>query len=352
MSSASAITNPKTSRSQIEAVAVAAQRVVAALRAQEEAAKHSLDAAQQLRVLAQKDGVSDAMVEQRQMLAAAAAEVSREHGVISEAHKEIMAARYAELGGRPNARGKSAEGSGASAARTGLAGNRQRKAMMQKEREATKVWAVPKEPEVESQQSAAQKAAAAAKEVPQQWLEELGHRPQEKDRNNIQEPVVKMLDGKEALDLSMFHKKDWDREAEKVKLMAAMPDTGGVKVYRDHPPKPQSTVKQPNFEIRVRTIRVNTEEKVVRAYQQMAAGGGGDRNGFLLGASLSRFEALARDRSDDPSASKGGDIGWVMKDRLEPMLEQTVWNTPKGACSPPVRVKLACFHLVFVEDRR
>merc|ERR1712107_435863 len=96
----------------------------------------------------------------------------------------------------------------------------------------------------------------------------------------------------------------------------------------------------------------NTEEKIVRCYQAMAAGGGADRSGFLIGASLGRFMTLAKDRSDGPEGKYGGDLGWITRGRVDQKIEEVAFTCPLGACSPPFRVKLACFNIVFVEDRR
>jgi hypothetical protein len=164
------------------------------------------------------------------------------------------------------------------------------------------------------------------------------------------EALTKKWDGEENFDFSMFHQDMWKRAAQRAEAML-MQQQPGVFCYRESVPKPQSKVHG-CVQVRCRVVKVNTEEKICRCYQAMAAGGGADRNGFLLGASSARFMTLAKEKSDGPEAKNGGDLGWVGKGKLDLRIEEVAFNTPVGACSPPFRVALASFHLVFVEDRR
>ncbi len=45
------------------------------------------------------------------------------------------------------------------------------------------------------------------------------------------------------------------------------------------------------------------------------------------------FEALAREYSDGPTASRGGDIGTFLRGSMNPSLEQVVFDLPEGAVS-------------------
>jgi peptidyl-prolyl cis-trans isomerase D len=61
------------------------------------------------------------------------------------------------------------------------------------------------------------------------------------------------------------------------------------------------------------------------------------------------FAALARQYSDDASASKGGDVGYVSRGEIEPALGQAVFALRKGEIGPVVRTSYG-FHIVKVED--
>jgi peptidyl-prolyl cis-trans isomerase D len=58
---------------------------------------------------------------------------------------------------------------------------------------------------------------------------------------------------------------------------------------------------------------------------------------------------LARQYSDDPSASEGGDLGYFSRGEMEPALEKAVFSLGKGEISPVVRTRYG-FHVVKVED--
>jgi peptidyl-prolyl cis-trans isomerase D len=60
------------------------------------------------------------------------------------------------------------------------------------------------------------------------------------------------------------------------------------------------------------------------------------------------FAALARQYSDDASASKGGDLGYASRGELEPALAQVVFALRKGEIGPVVRTSYG-FHIVKVE---
>jgi len=62
------------------------------------------------------------------------------------------------------------------------------------------------------------------------------------------------------------------------------------------------------------------------------------------------FAALARQYSDDASASKGGDLGYASRAEMEPALAQAVFALRKGEIGPVVKTSYG-FHIVKVEDR-
>jgi peptidyl-prolyl cis-trans isomerase SurA len=64
------------------------------------------------------------------------------------------------------------------------------------------------------------------------------------------------------------------------------------------------------------------------------------------------FEDLARGNSDDPgSASRGGDLGWVMPGRMVPTFERQMNNLEPGEISQPFETRFG-WHIVQVLERR
>jgi len=62
------------------------------------------------------------------------------------------------------------------------------------------------------------------------------------------------------------------------------------------------------------------------------------------------FTELALRNSDDPSASKGGDIGTISRGQMLPEFEAVAFELPVGQVSEPVRTKYG-WHLIQVVDR-
>jgi len=61
------------------------------------------------------------------------------------------------------------------------------------------------------------------------------------------------------------------------------------------------------------------------------------------------FAQVARELSEGPEASDGGDLGWMRKGQMIPELEQVALSLKKGKYGPPLRTG-AGVHLLFVED--
>ena len=51
-----------------------------------------------------------------------------------------------------------------------------------------------------------------------------------------------------------------------------------------------------------------------------------------------KFDELARNNSDSPSAQQDGDIGAYEKGKLRPEIEKTVWDQPRGYVTDPINV--------------
>jgi parvulin-like peptidyl-prolyl isomerase len=65
----------------------------------------------------------------------------------------------------------------------------------------------------------------------------------------------------------------------------------------------------------------------------------------------SDFEALARERSQDPSAAQGGDLGWVDRDKMVPEFEAVAFALRDGEVSSLVETVFG-FHVIRTEGRR
>jgi peptidyl-prolyl cis-trans isomerase D len=61
------------------------------------------------------------------------------------------------------------------------------------------------------------------------------------------------------------------------------------------------------------------------------------------------FAELARKESEDPSAEKGGEIGWLNQGQVPEALDKQIFALAKGEISEPIETPLG-FHIVKVED--
>ena len=61
------------------------------------------------------------------------------------------------------------------------------------------------------------------------------------------------------------------------------------------------------------------------------------------------FAELAKRTSDDPTAEKGGDLGWIAQGQMSPAVEKTIFSLAKGAVSDAVDTP-AGFQIFKVED--
>ncbi|HOU66018.1 MAG TPA: peptidylprolyl isomerase, partial [Thermomonas sp.] len=64
-----------------------------------------------------------------------------------------------------------------------------------------------------------------------------------------------------------------------------------------------------------------------------------------------KFEDVARDVSEDGSATAGGDLGWVSPGGFVPEFEEAMTRLPLGGISPPVASRFGV-HLIQVLERR
>jgi peptidyl-prolyl cis-trans isomerase C len=91
-------------------------------------------------------------------------------------------------------------------------------------------------------------------------------------------------------------------------------------------------------EVHARHILVKTEDEAKQVIKDLNSG--------------AKFEDLAKERSSDPSAKNGGDIGWFAKGELIPEFSDAAFKLDKGAYTKePVKSQFG-WHVIYVEDKR
>ena len=63
------------------------------------------------------------------------------------------------------------------------------------------------------------------------------------------------------------------------------------------------------------------------------------------------FATLAREYSDGPSASKGGDLGWFARGQMVPAFEEAAFDAEAGSIIGPVATRFG-YHVIHVRDKR
>jgi peptidyl-prolyl cis-trans isomerase C len=90
-------------------------------------------------------------------------------------------------------------------------------------------------------------------------------------------------------------------------------------------------------EVRARHILVESEDEAKSIVDLLK--GGGD------------FATLARERSKDPGAAEGGDLGYFTKDQMVPEFAEVAFKMYPGQISNPVKTQFG-WHVIKLEDKR
>ena len=113
---------------------------------------------------------------------------------------------------------------------------------------------------------------------------------------------------------------------------SALSDEAERKVYDE-------AVKQVKNEeeVHARHILVPTEDEANAILAQLK--GGAD------------FATLAKEKSKDPGAAEGGDLGYFTKEQMVPEFAEVAFKLGKGQLSDPVKTQFG-WHIIKVEDKR
>ena len=114
---------------------------------------------------------------------------------------------------------------------------------------------------------------------------------------------------------------------------AALSDEAEHKVYDE-------AIKQVKNEeeVHARHILVPTEDE-------------GQRRSLAQLKSGADFATLAKEKSKDPGAAEGGDLGYFTKEQMVPEFAEVAFKLDKGQISDPVKTQFG-WHIIKVEDKR
>jgi peptidyl-prolyl cis-trans isomerase C len=90
-------------------------------------------------------------------------------------------------------------------------------------------------------------------------------------------------------------------------------------------------------EVHARHILVESEDEAKVIVDLLKAGGD--------------FAALAKERSKDPGAAEGGDLGYFTKDQMVPEFAEVAFKMYPGQVSNPVKTQFG-WHVIKLEDKR
>jgi len=90
-------------------------------------------------------------------------------------------------------------------------------------------------------------------------------------------------------------------------------------------------------EVHARHILVPTEDEAKAVLAELKKG--------------ADFAALAKEKSKDPGAAEGGDLGFFTKEQMVPEFAEVAFKLDKGQISDPVKTQFG-WHIIKVEDKR
>jgi peptidyl-prolyl cis-trans isomerase C len=129
-------------------------------------------------------------------------------------------------------------------------------------------------------------------------------------------------------------------ERNKVLMETLLQDTGKAALTDDAMHKVyDEAVKQmpPEEEVHARHILVPTEQEAKDIEAELKKG--------------TDFATLAKEKSKDPGAADGGDLGYFTKDQMVPEFSDVAFKLEKGQISDPVHTQFG-WHIIKVEDKR
>jgi len=135
-----------------------------------------------------------------------------------------------------------------------------------------------------------------------------------------------MAQAKESLLARMYMKKHVDEEGQPS-------DEELKKEYEKRLPQ-----MAPPAQIHARHILLKTKAEAEAARKRVVEGG-------------ESFEAVAKEVSTGPSASKGGDLGFFGKGRMVPAFEKAAFALKEGEVSEPVKTRFG-WHIIKVEKKQ
>ena len=124
-------------------------------------------------------------------------------------------------------------------------------------------------------------------------------------------------------------------------LMEALLQDAGKSALSDaelHKVYDEAVKQMPNEEeVRARHILVATEDEAKAVLAALKKG--------------ADFAALAKEKSKDPGANEGGELGYFTKDQMVPEFAEVAFKLDKGQMSDPVKTQFG-WHIIEVEDKR
>ncbi len=151
-----------------------------------------------------------------------------------------------------------------------------------------------------------------------EYAKDLGYEKKEDYKNYIENAQKQIL-------LALFLK-------DKVESNINIPETEIKNYYQSNPEEFQAVEQR-----KVSQIVVKNDKTAKQVMAELKKG--------------KAFAVVAKEKSIDPNAVRGGFIGWIPKNSpaVLPDLEKVIFSTPKGKYSNPVKTQFG-YHIVYVAD--